>query len=190
MFVLQERRVTEVRPLAFESTGQRALGYFVIHVGGKSYGVRSPTATLLACSFDEVERRIKRRGMHRLPFEASLSAAELADLVRAAIYEDSRQNDDFCGLTAKQISELLTTNEIVWAPDGDAAFDDGGHVLQLDRGAVVRLIAFKNLAESRLFAESISETHIPSDDFYGVLESWAMAFATQWRQSLASSTRH
>jgi hypothetical protein len=180
-----ESSITE----AFDSAGRRALGYFVISVAGKSYGVRSPTATLLACSFDAVERRIQRRGTHCLPFELNVSAAEVVDVVRAALYEDSRQNGTYFGHTAEQFEQLLTTCEIVWAPDGDAAFDDGGHVIQLDQGAMVRLIAFKNAAESRVVAGSIREVYMLAPDFYGVLESWVRAFEMQWGQSLAS-TRH
>src|SRR5436309_2282097 len=35
---------------AYENVGLRALGYFVIHIGGLCYGVRELNATLLACS--------------------------------------------------------------------------------------------------------------------------------------------
>jgi hypothetical protein len=41
---------------AYERLSFRALGYFVIYVCGRSYGVRAPDATMLACSFDAVEK--------------------------------------------------------------------------------------------------------------------------------------
>lgn len=181
-----ESSITE----AYESLGQRALGYFVIHVSGKSYGVRSETATLLACSFDTVARRIERRGMHRLPFDTNVSSAELVDSVRGAIYDESRDNDTFFGLSDERFHQLLVDNEIIWAPDGDEAFDDGGHVLQLDHREDVRVVAFKQAADSRSVAESISEARLPADVFYGVLENWRDEFETQWKQVLASSIRH
>src|ERR1700677_668580 len=53
-----ESAVTE----AYEQLSLRALGFFVIYVGGHSYGLRSPGSTMLACSFDAVRRRIADRG--------------------------------------------------------------------------------------------------------------------------------
>jgi hypothetical protein len=38
-----------------------ALGFFVIHVGGRRYGVYEEEATMLANSFDEVRRRLSHR---------------------------------------------------------------------------------------------------------------------------------
>jgi len=38
------------------------MGFFLLHVNNKVYGIRDPEATLLGCSFDEVSRRIKMRG--------------------------------------------------------------------------------------------------------------------------------
>jgi hypothetical protein len=46
----------------------RALGLFVIHVGGLRYGVSESAATLMANSFEEVRNRIARRGLHAAPF--------------------------------------------------------------------------------------------------------------------------
>lgn len=181
-----ESSITE----AFENPGQRALGYFLIEVSGKSYGVRSPAATLLACSFDAVGRRLKRRGSHCLPFNTDLSAAQIVDTVRGAIYDEHRQNDTFFGLSADQFNSVLTANEVIWAPDGDAAFDDGGHVLQFDRGDMVRLIAFRNAADSRVVIESTSEAHLTADEFYHILRSWYHAFETEWRNTLGSSRRN
>jgi hypothetical protein len=39
---------------AYLRLSSRALGYFVIHINGKSYGVKTADATMLAGSFDEV----------------------------------------------------------------------------------------------------------------------------------------
>ena len=59
----------------YEGLSQRALGFFVIYIDGVCYGVRSPDATLLACSFDAVQRRILRRGTHNgVPFDSNMEA--------------------------------------------------------------------------------------------------------------------
>ena len=55
------------------------MGLFIIHLGGLGYGVRKPDATMLACSFDAVARRIAQRGRHTCDF----SDAPAADIVAA-----------------------------------------------------------------------------------------------------------
>ena len=117
---------------------QRALGFLVLHVGGKSYGVRSPEVTLLACSFDAVRRRIARLDMHCVLFGSTLTAAKIVDAVHASLYDEGRQGESFFGISADELRNALASNKMVWAPDGDAAFDDGGHVLQFDQGDSVR----------------------------------------------------
>src|SRR5882762_10341514 len=39
---------------AFERPSLRGLGFFVIHIMGRCYGIKYPDATMLANSFDEV----------------------------------------------------------------------------------------------------------------------------------------
>ena len=67
-----------------------------------------------------------------MPFSPKAKAATIVAAVRGAVYELGRQSESFLGLPAKKFNELLVTSEVMWAPDGDAAFDDGGHVLQFD----------------------------------------------------------
>ncbi len=38
---------------------------------------------------------------------------------------------------------MVWDSKLMWAPDGDEAFDDGSYVLQIDSGSLVRLIGFK-----------------------------------------------
>ena len=71
---------------AYERLSFRALGFFVIHVSGRRYGVHSPEATMLACSFDQVENRTARCGTHTTPFAAEISGGEIADAFLAAVY--------------------------------------------------------------------------------------------------------
>jgi len=128
---------------AYANLGHLALGYFLIHVAGKVYGVREPDASLLACSFDEVQRRLKRRGHHCFPDISRFSADMIAEAVHNAIY--SEEPDDYVlDMPAEEFTQTLYAKKIIWAPDGDEAFDDGGHVLQIDEEDRVRLIAFIN----------------------------------------------
>jgi hypothetical protein len=119
---------------SYEQPSLRGLGYFVIHLDGKIFGVKSNDATLLACSFDEVNRRIARRGTHSDVFGDELNAARIADAVRAVLYDAGRQDESFFGMSSADFQHAVAASEIVWAPDGDEAFDDGSHVLQFDQG--------------------------------------------------------
>src|SRR5690242_20205886 len=51
--------------------------------------------------------------------------------------------DGYFGMSEAQFTKTLHSNSLVWAPDGDEAFDDSGYVLQFDLGDLVRLIAFR-----------------------------------------------
>src|SRR6478672_7257374 len=128
---------------AYERLSLRALGFFIIHIGGRSYGRRTPDSTMLACSYDEVERRITRRGRHSVPFGAETDGAKIANAFRAVLYSDSPQGNYF-GLPFLTFRDMLQSSHIVWAPDGDEAFDDGSYILQFDIDDNVRLIAFKS----------------------------------------------
>lgn len=167
-----------------ERLGARALGFFVIHVGGHCYGVRSPEATLLACSLDAVQRRIVKKGKHCVSFSAEVDASKVVDAFRAATYDQDRQDEIFFGMTSKELRHALISNEIVWAPDGDAAFDDGGHVLQFDLGDRVRLIAFKNADYQEEIARTLTEVWISADLFYEVLAQWQSKFEAEWAASV------
>lgn len=163
----------------YERIGQLALGFFVIHVGGRSYGVRSPEATMLACSFDAVSRRLARRGAHKMQFHSMLDAALVVDGIRAAMYDEDRQDEIFFGMTAEVLREALALNEIVWAPDGDEAFDDGGHVLQFDLENEIRLIAFKNSESHENVEKSIAEAWLSADEFYFLIDEWKKLFEAE-----------
>ena len=163
---------------AYERSSFRALGFFVIHVGGRRYGVYEPDATLLANSFDEVERRLVGRGGHTASF-ASLDAGKIADAFRSAIYAE-KQETSYFGVSLSEFCEILYSKHIIWAPDGDAAFDDGSYVLQFDVRDRVRLIAFKCGPDCLHDPATLSDVWLASDDFYCVLQQWHDGFKSEW----------
>jgi hypothetical protein len=118
--------------------------------------------------------------MHLAAFGAEPSAAKIVDAVRAAFYDEDRQGDRFFGLQATELCDVLASNEIVWAPDGDAAFDDGGHVLHFDQGDKVRLIAFKNVGNARDVISTLAEVWLDAGQFYHVLSEWEGLFQAEW----------
>lgn len=169
---------------AFEDLSLRALGYFVIHVRGHKYGVKSPEATMLANSFDEVTRRIAMRGHHSAEFATDSGAGQMASAYIIAEYEDATPHDDFLGLRATDFRPRVKTGKLVWAPDGDEAFDDGSHILQFDVRDRVRLIAFRRDYGSRGATTELQDVWLDSSHFYEVLKNWHDGFLNEWRAML------
>jgi hypothetical protein len=163
---------------AYSSRSLLGLGHFLVHVGGTEYGVRAADATMLACSFDAVRNRLRARGNHVASFAEQASAHEIACAYRDAIYSDEPVSARYFGLSVETFQSELDASRAVWAPDGDAAFDDGSHVLQFDLGIQVRLVAFRTAGGNRI--EALSDVAIPGDAFYQTLEDWLRAFEMEW----------
>jgi hypothetical protein len=166
--------------MAYERPSSRALGFFIIHVGGKRYGRRKLDSTLLACSFDEVGRRLAHRGFHTVPFSDEPGAGKIADQVRSGLYEDANDERRFLGIPNPAFSNLIYSQRVLWAPDGDEAFDDGSYVLQFDINAQVRLIAFKSTSGYKHDPGTLRDIWLRSEDFYRILEEWHAGFEVEW----------
>ncbi|QKD02310.1 Imm42 family immunity protein [Mesorhizobium loti] len=164
---------------AFPNHAQGALGYFLIHIRGKAYGVHEPDASMLGCSFEAVNDRLRRRGTHQVLFLSTMDASQIAEAFLDAVYRQTARVDYF-GLPAIEFTEILYGNAIVWAPDGDEAFDDGSHVLQFDVGNKVRLIAFVNTESPEDVGGTVVEEWLDDEVFYSVLSRWREQFAAEW----------
>jgi hypothetical protein len=166
---------------AYERLSQRALGFFVVHVGDRRFGVCESDATMLGCSFDTVQRRVARRGTHTASFAIDPDAAKIADAFRNALYAED-QDEDYFGIPRAEFSKLFDqdSNDLKWAPDGDEAFDDGSYILQFDVKDRVRLIAFKSCEEYIHDPATLSDVWLAADDFYRVLQQWQQAFDSEW----------
>ena len=163
---------------AYERLSFRALGFFVIYVGGRYYGRRSPDSTMLACSYDEIERRIAGRGRRTALF-ATEEGGRVADAFRSAFY-DEKPEEGYFGIPLADFVEMIHSKQIMW-PGGDEAFDDGSYVLQFDIGDRVRLIAFKSMEDGYLHDPGTrSEVSLAAEDFYRVLQDWRDAFLAEW----------
>jgi hypothetical protein len=108
---------------SYDSESQMALGSFVVHVAGKSYGVPAADATLLAVPFGSIRRRISMRGQHCAPFSKFSNAEALVKAILSAVYRETRPNEMALGLSVSEIVKILDDNFIDWGPDGDEAFD-------------------------------------------------------------------
>lgn len=172
--------------IAYSSLGMRALGYFVLHVGGQLYGVLEHDASLLACSVDSVDRRLAFCGKHTASFSQHASAAEIADAVYGAVYGSSSIKYPTLNTPRSELYETIHSNRLIWAPDGDQAFDDGSYVLHFDIGDLVRLIAFKLGENGRHAPATLRDVRLPAEAFYQLLKQWRGAFETAWQRSAKS----
>lgn len=159
---------------AYKQESLLALGYFLIHVGGEQFGVKSSDATLLASSFNAVQMRIAHKGAHRAPQLAAASADEISRSVMQALYWRNPGTRRYFGMPHERYANSLHHNNLIWAPDGDAAFDDGSHIIQFDLDDQVRIIAFKSTKEDRI--DLSVDMIVPSKYFYGTLSAWVDAF--------------
>ena len=170
-----ESRITE----AYERLSFLALGFFVIHIAGHRYGIYSPESTMLACSFDKVKRRITDRGTHVAPFAGEEDAGKIADAIQKTVFAE-QPSQNYFGLTAAELCDLIYANHLIWAPDGDQAFDDGSYVLHFDIGQRIRLIGFKSKENYVHDPTTLSDAWLAAEDFYRVLKEWDNAFEAEW----------
>jgi hypothetical protein len=77
-------------------------------------------------------------------------------------------------------SDMVYSKHIMWAPDGDEAFDDGSYVLQFDVQSRIRVIAFKCGQDHLHDPATLSDVWLASCDFYCVLQQWLDAFESEW----------
>jgi hypothetical protein len=156
---------------AFPSESQWAIGYFTIHLNGQCFGVEAADATMLAVSYDQNCKRLRERGTHLAPF-SSRGANDIAKAVVTACYSEVKYGERFFGLSEGDLKSFVYEKDILWAPDGDEAFDDGSHVLQFDIGNQVRLIGFVNKPTILETLQTIFEITIDAEQFYSTLQKW------------------
>jgi hypothetical protein len=169
---------------AYERAGILALGFFVLHIGGRRYGVYSPVATTLACAVESVKRRITDRGKHTTPFTSEPDAGKIADAVRLAVYAPDQEKESYFGIPQPEFIKLFYTRSTdrLWGPDCDEAFDDGSQVIQFDVNDHVRLIAFKSIADGYHHdPHSLCDVWLSADNYYSILQQWLNDFEREWK---------
>ena len=164
---------------AFERRSLLALGFFALHVHGHCYGVRTRDATIMANSFDAVTERIAGLGRHTASFVHE-DAFEIARGFRDVLYNGCEPSSRIFGMRGDEFANVVNSHDLTWAPDGDAAFDDGSYVLQFDDQDRVRLIAFRSDKQGAPAAETLRDIWLPGTAFYTLLRDWSDAFAAEW----------
>jgi hypothetical protein len=134
---------------------------------------------MLANSFDEVKKRFSNRGQHTAFFSGE-NADRIAACIIQALYAAEQEGEQFFGIPQPDFRHMIYSHDLLWAPDGDAAFDDGSYVLQFDAEERVRLIAFKRAEGYFHNPASLSDAWIPAETFYSVLRQWHHDFEAEW----------
>ncbi len=166
--------------LAYDRPSQLALGFFVLYVMGRCYGVREPDATMLANPFDEVGRRIARRGNHNPSFTKDANAQDIAYSFRRAIYDESGEGERFFGMSVRQFTNAISSNRLEWTAYCDEAFDDSSYVLQFEDENQVRLVAFTGTPDFLYDPGSLRDVCLSPDAFYEILQEWQDRFKNEW----------
>ncbi len=167
---------------AYERPSFFALGSFAIHLMKYRYGCLGSEATLLACSLDEVEKRVQNRGLHTADFAYSCSASQIAHSFYAAMYLEPC-DWSLCDLVSRDICKEVTSSDLKfqWAPDGDAAFDDGSYILHFDLYENVRVIGFQCDQGGHLISSSLRDINMKANEFYELLERWSCSIRSEWK---------
>jgi hypothetical protein len=116
--------------------------------------------------------RLAMCGSHTAPFSNHPDSISLADAYYNGFYNETEEGELLIGLDRDEFINILCSKKIVWAPDGDGAFDDGSHILQFDFGTQVRLIGFRANDECEVERSSIAEIWVDAHEYYSVLSSW------------------
>jgi hypothetical protein len=169
---------------AYSNKSTLAIGYFLIHIKGITYGIKEFDATALANSYDEVLRRLSMRGKHIAPHDLIiLPSLELAQIAENALYGDVYDNQELWvfSMLRRELADLIYKNNLIWAPDGDEAFDDGSRVFQFDiDDETVRLIGYNTTADYKIDEDKLTDLIISSDEYYSTLEEWSNKFYNEW----------
>jgi Immunity protein 42 len=163
---------------AYEHTSHLALGFFVVHVAGRSFGIKERDASMLGVSFDQVGKRIARRGSHHPPFPMDAPSAQVAYSFRHAIYDESKEDELFFGIPRHSFIEAISSNNLEWV--GDEEFDDSSYVLQFEDENRVRVVAFTGTPDFLYDHASLCEASLLQNEFYWILQVWHDRFKEEW----------
>src|SRR5262249_23603083 len=117
---------------------------------------------------------------HVASFSREADAGLIADAMVQSVYASDESEEQLLGLSRGELRGLLYSNNIIWAPDGDQAFDDGSCVVQFDNPGSVRIIGFKFDASFHHIPNTLRDISLDADKFYGILEEWLAEFEAEW----------
>lgn len=145
-----------------------ALGSLVVHINGKAFGGRKPTATLLGSGFRSAGRIVESAGMYRVPAFDNATAENIASLVSSIYNWQYPEPAPPSPLSPELLAELRIL-DLIWE-DVDEAFDDGSVIVHLDTAIGVRVIGWRLDRYSGPI--DVAEVILPSHVFYHVIDDW------------------
>lgn len=164
-----ELRVSEL----FERASFVALGCYRVHVDGVAFGVDDDEASLLACSYQSLDARLRCRGRHVFEPAREYSGAEIAAAYTDAVYSDRDPDDVELGLPLRALGPTFHERRLVLAPDGDQVFDDSSRILHFDLEERVRLVAYRSVScNSADGTRDLVDVELDAELFYGTLDQW------------------
>lgn len=155
-----------------------ALGFFIVHVNGREYGVRSDNATMLANAVDGAAELLRTRGVTVNSRLSNMTADQLADEYLEIFYREISNKIAANDLKDRQTQFLSAS--CLW-PSYDEEFDDGSHILRFDLGSHVRVVGFKN---DNYQPDRLTETRVKAEVFYDVISRWPVLFREQRLRAL------
>lgn len=171
---------------AYRRLSFRGLGYFVLHIGGERYGLHEPEATMLACAFDDIGKRVATRGEHVAPFSSAADATEIVASLEKAWSDSESDNQQTLGMPADEFVQAVKSDALLRCVLDrlyDEAFDDGSRILHFDVGNRVRLIACRFMmidGDNLPDPSSVRDVWLTADEFYGILSDWHHKFELEW----------
>jgi len=159
-----------------------AIGYFLIEIKGVTYGVKKDDATALGNSYGAVIHRLELEGKHIAPTELIiLPSLELAQTTYNSLYGRlDKQGSWEYDISCEKLADTIYGNNLIWAPDGDEAFDDGSFVFQFDiDDKTVRLIGYGTNDDYSV--HTVRDLIISSDEYYSTLKEWSDGFYMEWQ---------
>jgi hypothetical protein len=171
---------------AYENIGFRALGFFIIHVGGLPYGLRELDATMLGNAFHEADRILANRGKHTAFFASEPNPGEIVNSILKAIYLPVSVDAHLFGVSSREFTDSVYASRCGWHWACGEAFDDGSSIWRFDIGDRVRIIADrspKDYYEYRYDPETLRDVWIRADEFYEIVKQWRDAFLAEWLEA-------
>ena len=158
------------------SHSQIGIGYFNIILANHRFGIHEIDATVLGCSYKNVVNCLQMRNKHVAPFSEINDPHCIAKNLRDVLYINGDKGGPVFGLSRRSVINLVYKNKLLFAPDGDEAFDDGSYVIHFDIGPEVRLIGFMS-GNGEFYEEStLVDVRLSANEFYGIIESWRLGF--------------
>lgn len=156
-----------------------SVGKFVIYLGGRKFGIDTPDATVLGCTYDSAIKRLRHRGGHVYENEPGFGTEDFLAKYQAVEFGIGRAWPYPEDASDRAFRNALHDRNLILAPDGEEAFDDGSNILQIDTAEGVEVLGFLNEEKPSLVAASLVHLKMDAESFYLPLRDWTNWFEVE-----------